>query len=41
MSGDGGPYHIDGVTKHPNDQGMKAIDEQFDRTVLPSLHSPN
>jgi lysophospholipase L1-like esterase len=42
MSGDGGPYHIDGVAKHPNDAGMKAIagavDEQFDRTILPSVH---
>ena len=45
MSGDGGPYHIDGVAKHPNDQGMKAIadaiDDQFDRTVLSSIHSSN
>ena len=42
MSGDGGPYHVDGVAKHPNDQGMKAIanaiDDQFDRTILPSAH---
>jgi hypothetical protein len=41
MSGDGGPYHVDGVAKHPNDQGMKAIadaiDDQFDRTILPSM----
>ena len=45
MSGDGGPYHVDGVAKHPNDQGMKAIanaiDDQFDRTILPSMHKSN
>jgi hypothetical protein len=45
MSGDGGPYHIDGVAKHPNDQGMKAIaeaiDAQFDRTIVPSIHTSN
>jgi hypothetical protein len=39
MSGDGGPYHIDGVAKHPNDQGMKAIADavsaQFDQKILP------
>jgi lysophospholipase L1-like esterase len=41
MSGDGGPYHVDGVAKHPNDLGMKgiadAVDEQFDRAILPAV----
>jgi len=44
-SGDGGPYHVDGVAKHPNDKGMQAIgdaiDDQFDRTILPSIHKSN
>jgi hypothetical protein len=42
FSGNGGPYHVDGVARHPNDKGMSAIaesiDSQFDGKILPSIH---
>jgi hypothetical protein len=45
LRGDGGPYHVDGVAKHPNDKGMMtiadAIDDEFDKTICPSVRKPN
>jgi lysophospholipase L1-like esterase len=45
MRGDGGPYHVDGVAKHPNDKGMRAIadaiDGQFDKMIFPSIRKHN
>jgi hypothetical protein len=45
LRGDGGPYHVDGVAKHPNDIGMSAIadeiNDQFDKTIFPSIPRQN
>ena len=42
-SGDGGPFHHNGVKTHPNDAGMQAIAlglaQAFDARVLPRLKS--
>jgi hypothetical protein len=41
LSGYAGPYNVPGVSKHPNDKGMRsiadAINQEFDTAVLPRV----
>jgi len=43
LSGNGGPYKLPAVAKHPNDKGMQAIangiDERFDTVIFPAKGS--
>jgi len=43
-TGNGGPFNVSGVAKHPNDLGMARIAEEignaFDASILPALHQP-
>ena len=35
--GDGGPYHVAGVARHPNDGGMKAISDAISIAIQPYI----